>query len=349
MRAVYFEEHGGPEVLKIGELEAPVAGPGEVLIDVHATSLNHLDIFVRRGLPGMQLPLPHVPGCDAAGRVSAIGDGVTEVAVGDRVLVNPSITCGRCELCVRGDASMCRRLQIIGEHIWGGCAEKLVVPQDNAIKIPDHFSYEEAAAVPMVFVTAWRMLVTRGKIRPGDDVLILGAAAGVGSACIQIARRAGARVFAAAGSDDKLEFCRELGADILINYKKEDFLGRVREETGKRGVDVCVDYVGKDTWVKSLKSLARGGRLLTCGATTGYDPQTDIRYIFYNQLEVIGSTTGTKNELLAPLRLLFRGEMKPAVGKVLDLADTAEAHRLMERREVPGKLVIRVSQDSKGK
>ncbi len=349
MKAVYFKKHGGPEVLEVGELEAPAAGPGEVLIDVRATSLNHLDIFVRRGLPGIELPLPHVPGCDAAGRVAAIGDGVSDVAVGDRVLVNPSITCGRCEVCVRGDASMCRRLQIIGEHVWGGCAEKLVVPEDNVIKIPGHFSYEEAAAVPMVFVTAWRMLVTRGKLRPAEDVLILGAAAGVGSACIQIAKGAGARVIAAASSDDKLEFCRELGADVLINYKDEDFLERVREETGKRGVDICVDYVGKATWVKSLRSLAKGGRLLTCGATTGYDPPTDLRYIFYNQLEVIGSTTGTRNELLAPLQLLFRGAMKATIGRVLDLADTAEAHRLMEKREVLGKLVIRVSSDNQGK
>ncbi|MFQ5512682.1 MAG: zinc-binding dehydrogenase [Candidatus Krumholzibacteriia bacterium] len=344
MKAVYFEAHGGPEVLEVGQLDDPVAGPGEVVIDVHATSLNHLDIFVRKGLPGMKLPLPHVPGCDAAGRVAAVGDGVTTVASGDRVLVNPSITCGKCEVCVRGDASMCRGLRIIGEHIWGGCAEKLVVPEENAIKIPDHFSYEEAAAVPMVFVTAWRMLITRGRLRPAEDVLVLGAAAGVGSACIQIAKRAGARVLAAAGTDEKLELCRELGADVLINYRRDDFVKRVREETGKRGVDVCVDYVGKSTWVDSLKSLARGGRLLTCGATTGYDPQTDIRYIFYNQLEVIGSTTGTRNELLAPLQLLFRGEMKPTIGKVLGLAETADAHRLMEKREVPGKLVIRVTQ-----
>jgi NADPH2:quinone reductase len=343
MKAVYFKEHGGPEVLRFGEFDEPTAGPGDVLIDVRAASLNHLDLFVRRGLPGIEIPLPHIPGCDASGVVAGIGEGVGNVSPGDRVLINPTMSCGRCEWCVRGDASMCRSFYVFGEHVNGACCERIVVPAVNAIKIPDKMTFEEAAAVPLVFVTSWRMLVTRGRLRPAEDVLILGAAAGVGTACIQIAKAAGARVFAAAGTDEKLELCRKLGADVLINYNEEDFPKRVRRETAGRGVDVCVDYVGKDTWVKSLKCLATGGRLLTCGATTGYDPATDLRHVFFRQLEVIGSTMGSRNELLAPLKLIFEGKMRPVIGRVFDLAGTADAHRLMENRELLGKAVIRVS------
>ena len=343
MKAAFFERHGGPDVIEFGDFETPAVGHGEVLIDVKAASLNHLDLFVRRGIPGMEIPLPHIPGSDAAGVVSAVGDGVEESAPGDRVLINPTLSCGKCEFCVRGDASMCRSFRIIGEHLKGTCCEKLVVPEENVIKIPDGITFEEAAAVPLVFVTSWRMLITRGRLRAGENVLILGAAAGVGTACIQIAKATGARVFAAAGTDEKLELCKKLGADVLINYSKEDFSKRVRKETGNRGVDVCVDYVGKDTWVKSLKCLATGGRLLTCGATTGHDPATDLRHIFFRQLEVIGSTMGSKDELLAALKLIFAGKMRPVIGKIFELPDTADAHRLMESRNVLGKVVIHIA------
>lgn len=341
MKAVFFNKHGGPDVIEYGELEDPKPGRGEVLLDVKATSVNHLDIFVRRGAPGIKVAFPHVPGCDAAGVVTGVGEGVEGFTGGERVLVDPSITCGRCEFCVRGDATLCTTFKVLGEHIRGAGAERLVVPAANLVRIPDDFSFEDAAAVPMVFVTAWRLLITRGRLRAGEDVLILGAAAGVGTACIQIAKRAGARVFAAAGGDEKLELCSELGADVVIDYRKEDFTKRVREETGRRGVDVCVDYVGKDTWIKSLRSLAQGGRLLTCGATTGYDPNTDLRHVFYRQLEVIGSTMGTRNDLESALKLIFNGQMKPVVGMVMDLKETAEAHRLMEDRKVLGKIVLR--------
>jgi NADPH:quinone reductase-like Zn-dependent oxidoreductase len=343
MKAIYFEQHGGPENLKFGELDDPTPGRGEVLVGVEATSLNHLDLFVLRGLPGLSISLPHIPGCDVAGRVEAVGEGVSAVAVGDRVLANPTLSCGACEYCVRGDASLCRSFGVIGEHTNGACCEKIVLPDRNIIGIPEHLSFEEAAAVPLVFVTAWRMLITRGRLQPGEDILILGAASGVGTACIQIAKKTGARVFAAAGSDEKLELCDRLGADVLINYSNEDFVGRVRKETDKRGVDVCVDYIGKDTWVKSLRSLVRGGRLLTCGATTGYDPQTDLRHIFYRQLQIIGATMGSNNELLAPLRFISRGEIKPVIGKVYELKHTADAFRLMESRNALGKTVIRVA------
>ena len=343
MRAVYYEEHGGPDVLEIGDFDDPVAARRQVVIDVKSASLNHIDLFLRRGLPGLRIPLPHIPGCDAAGVVSEVGEDVTTVAVGDRVLMNPSVSCGQCEFCARGDASLCTTYTLIGETTQGTCCEKIVVPAINAIPIPDSLSFDDAASIPLVFLTAWRMMIKRGRLRAGESILILGASAGVGIAAIQIAKVAGARVLAAASTDEKLELCRALGADVLINYAKEDFVKRVRSATGKRGVDVVIDYVGKETWVKSLKSLASGGRLLTCGATTGHDPQTDLRHIFYRQLEVIGSTMGSRNDLMAPLNLILEGRMRTVVGAVFDLEETAEAHRVMEERRALGKIVIKVS------
>jgi NADPH:quinone reductase-like Zn-dependent oxidoreductase len=269
MKAIYFEKHGDPEVLTLGERPAPALGPGQVRIDVRASSLNHIDCFLRRGLPGVKLELPHIPGCDASGVVSELGAGVTTHAVGDRVLMNPSLTCGKCEFCQRGDVSMCIQFKLVGEHTSGTTCQQIVLPAENAIPFPDSMTFEDAASVPLVFVTAWRMLITRGRLRAGEDVLIHGASAGVGIACIQIAKAAGARVFAAASTEEKLELCRSLGADVLINGEKEDVARRVRELTGRRGMDVVVDYVGKATWAKSLQCLMRGGRLVTCGATTG--------------------------------------------------------------------------------
>jgi len=343
MKAIFFERHGGPEVLTLGDLPEPVTRPGTVKVDVRAASLNHLDLFVRRGLPGMTIPLPHIPGCDAAGVVNELGEGVTGVKIGDRVLMNPSISCGTCEFCQRGDATMCTSYQLIGEHTSGTCCERIVIPAENAIPFPDSLSFEQAASLPLVFVTAWRMLITRGRLRAGEDVLIQGASAGVGIACIQIAKVAGARVFAAASSAEKLDLCRSLGADVLINYEQEDVAKRIRQETSRRGVDVVVDYVGKTTWLRSLQSLCRGGRLVTCGATTGYNPEEDLRHIFYRQLEVIGSTMGSRNELMAPLQLVFAGRMRPVVGAVFDMKDAADAHRAMEARRALGKIVIRVN------
>jgi NADPH2:quinone reductase len=335
-------EHGGPDVLTFGDFEEPAAARGHVVVDVKAASVNHLDLFVRRGMPGVKIPLPHIPGSDAAGVVSAVGEDVAGLSVGDRVLMNPSVSCGRCEFCARGDASLCESYILIGETTQGTCCERIAIPARNAIPIPDSLSFTDAASIPLVFLTAWRMLISRGRVSPGEDVLILGASAGVGIAAIQIAKVAGARVLAAASTDEKLALCSELGADVLINYTTEDFVKRVRSETGKRGVDVTVDYIGKDTWVKSLRSLVGGGRLLTCGATTGYDPQTDLRHVFYRQLEVIGSTMGGHNDLMRPLKLILEGRMRPVVGAVFDLQDTAEAHRMMEERRALGKIVVNI-------
>jgi NADPH:quinone reductase-like Zn-dependent oxidoreductase len=342
MKATYYQEHGGIDVLRYGDVDEPVPGRGEVVIDVKAASLNHIDLFLRRGLPGLKIPLPHIPGCDAAGVVSAAGEGVTDVSVGDRVLMNPSVSCGHCEFCDRGDASLCTTYRLIGETTNGTCCEKIAVPAVNAIPISDSMTLEDAASIPMVFLTAWRMLISRGRLRAGEDILILGAAAGVGIAAIQIAKTVGARVLAAASTDEKLGLCRELGADVLINYAEEDFVKRVRKETDGRGVDTVVDYVGRETWGKSLRSLVGGGRLLTCGATTGYDAQTDLRHVFYRQLEIIGSTMGGLNDLKKPLKLIEAGRMRTVVGATFDLKDTAEAHRTMEERRALGKIIIRI-------
>ena len=341
MQAVLFREHGGPDVLTAASLPDPEISGQEVLIEVRAAAVNHLDIFLRRGLPGILLPLPHVPGSDAAGIVREPGPDVDpRLAVGTRVVVNPGISCGRCEFCTAGFGGQCETYRIVGEHTQGSYAELLKVPADNLLPIPDDMSFEEAAASPLVFMTAWSMMVTKGRIRPGEDVLVLAAGSGVGTAAIQIARLVGCRVFAAAGSDAKLERARELGAEVLINYRREAFDRVVREHTGKRGVDVVIDHVGAETWAQSLRSARKGGRILTCGATSGHSPATDLRHVFYRQLQIIGSTMGSPRDFGEVMRCVFRGQLRPIVDRVLPLRDAAAAHRLIEERQVFGKLIL---------
>ena len=343
MKAVVFHTNGGPEVLLYEDAPDPKAGPGEILIEVHATSINHIDIFLRRGMPGVKVPLPKIAGCDAAGIVREVGSGVSELKVGDRVTINPGISCGHCEFCAAGFGSECTTYQMVGEHIQGAYAQLLKVPAHIALRIPDSMSFEDAAAAPLVFLTAWSMLVGKGRIQAGEDVLILGAGAGVGTAAIQIAKLSGCRVMATASSDDKLEKAKSLGADILINYRKEEFDKRIRDITSRRGVDVVVDYIGNDTWVQSLRSARKGGRILTCGATTGFAPQTDLRHIFYRQVQVLGSTMGSHREFLDVMKCIFRGQLKPIIDRVLPLADASVGHELIEKREVFGKIVLKPS------
>ena len=340
MKVVVFHEHGGPEVLRYEEVPDPKPGPEEVLIRVKATSVNHLDIWVRRGLPGMKLELPHIPGADAAGTIEEIGERVEGLEPGRRVVINPNFSCGSCEYCLQGEDSLCVHYKILGEQVEGGYAELLKVPAKNVIPLPDHLPFEEAAAATLVFMTAWRMLITRAGLRPGEDILILGAGGGVGTAAVQIAKLVGARVFATASTEEKLERLRELGADVLINYRTSEFDKEVRRLTERRGVDVVVDCVGAETWVKSLRSLAKDGRLVTCGATTGPNPQTDIRYIFWNQLHIIGSTMASTKELLDVLKLLWAGKLRPVIHRVMPLREAAEAQRLLEERQVFGKVVL---------
>lgn len=341
MKALRIHEHGGPEVLRFEEApDPPAPGRGQVLLEVRAASINHLDLWIRRGLPGWNVPFPRILGCDAAGTVAAVGEGVTAVAPGDRVCIDPGVSCGTCEFCLGGEKSLCPRYGIFGEHGDGTDGERMLVPEGNCLAIPDGMSFEDAAAAPLVALTAWRMVVTRGRVRPGETVLILGAGAGVGTMAIQFAKLCGARVLAAASTAEKLERCRALGADELVNYAEEDFAKAARRLTDKRGCDAVVDYVGKDTWRKSLKSLRRGGRLLTCGATTGYDPVEDIRYIFFNQLEILGTTMGSAIEFRDAMRAIFRGDARPVVDRVVPLAEAADAHRAIEAREVFGKVVL---------
>jgi len=340
MKAVVFKQHGGPEVLEYTTVPDPKPARGEVLIEVKAASINHLDMFLRRGMPGIKIPFPKIAGSDAAGIVRELGEDVSGLSTGQRVTINPGISCGRCEFCAAGFASQCLSYAMVGENRDGTYAELLTVPAHIVLPIPDSLSFEEAAAAPLVFLTAWSMMVTKGNIRPNEDVLILGAGAGVGTAAIQIAKMAGCRVFATASSDEKLERARQLGADFVINYKTEEFDRKIRDLTNKRGVDVVVDYVGADTWVRSLRSARRGGRVLTCGATTGFAPQTDLRQIFFRQLQIIGTTMGSHRDFLNVMNCVFRGQLKPVIDRVLPLAEARKGHELIEQRAVFGKIVL---------
>ena len=340
MRAVRIHAHGGPEVLKLEDLPDPVPGPGQVLIRVRAASINHLDLFVRRGMPGVRIPLPRVPGSDAAGEVAALGAGVTRFKAGDRVLVNPGASCGCCAFCRGGRDSLCLEYHLLGEHGDGTDAGLVAVPERIVHPIPAGLSFDQAAAFPLTGLTAWSMLVGKARVQPGEDVLIVGAGAGVGVMAIQIAKLCGARVFATAGTDEKLEKCQTLGADVLINHARSPFDKAVRETTAKRGVDVVMDYVGKETWQQSLRATVRGGRIVTCGASTGFDPVEDLRHVFFRQLSILGSTMGSAKEFADLMAAVASGKLKPVVDRAMPLEQVAEAHRLLEARRVFGKLIL---------
>ena len=340
MKAVQFAEHGDRDVIEYDEFPDPEVGRGEVLVDVKAGALNHLDIWTRRGLPGLDLDMPHIPGSDAAGVVEAVGDGVTRFEPGDHVAVTAGQTSGDDEFSRKGDPTLAPDFRIIGEHTRGVHAERAAVPEANLVPVPDHVDWEVAGSASLVFQTAWRMLVTRAEVRAGERVLVLGASGGVGHAAVQIAAHAGAEVFATASTDEKLDHARECGADHAINYEEDDFAERVRDRTGGRGVDVVVDHVGAATYGDSLKSLRKGGRLVTCGATTGPNPDANLNRIFWNQLEVIGSTMATPGEAEEVLRLVWEGEFEPRIRETLPMSETARAHEMIENREGFGKVVV---------
>ncbi len=332
--------HGGPEVLKLEELPDPQAGPGQVLVRVRAVALNHLDVWVRRGWQGLRLEWPHVPGADVAGVIEAVGPGVAQIAPGDEVVLNPGVSCGRCEMCLSGRDNACRHYAILGEHVAGGYAELLAVPAANVLGKPGNLSFDEAACVPLVFLTAWHALVSRAGVRAGETVLVQAAGSGVGSAAVQIAKLLGAAVIATAGSDEKCRKALELGADHAVNYEREDFLARAKAITRRRGVDVVFEHVGKKTWERSLLALADGGRVVTVGATTGWDPPTDLRHVFYRQLSVLGSTMGSKGELFQVLRFVEQGKLRPVLDRVLPLAEAPRAQELLVSRAHFGKIVL---------
>lgn len=340
MKAIVFSEHGGPEVLRYTEYPEPKIGPTDVLVRVRACALNHLDLWVRKGIPGVQIPLPHIPGSDIAGEVAKVGEGVKNVKVGQRVVLAPGLSCTQCEQCLAGNDNLCRRYTIFGYLVDGGCADYVRAPEVNVIPIAGELDFNQAAAVPLVFLTAWHMLVTRAALQAGEEVLVLGAGSGIGSAAIQIAKLIGARVIATAGSDDKLKRARELGADEVINHSKQDIAEEVRRLTNRRGVDVVFEHVGSATWEKSLASLGHAGRLVTCGATTGPDVKIDIRFLYTRQWSVLGSYMGTREELFRVLKLVGQGKLRPVVDRVMPLAEAARAHELMEKRQQFGKLVL---------
>jgi len=342
MKAIVFHQHGGPEVLHYEDAPQPAIPANEVLVRVKACALNHLDIWVRVGIPGVPFPLPHIPGSDVAGEIAQIGADVTTVRVGQKVVLAPGVSCGKCAACLAGQDNRCRQFTNLGYMIDGGCAEFVRCPEVNCLPFPENLSFEEAASIPLVFQTAWHMLVARAELQPGEDVLVLGAGSGVGSAAIQISKFFGARVIATAGNEAKLEKAKQLGADHVINHKSHKIRDEVRRITGKRGVDVVFEHVGTATWDESIASLAASGRLVTCGATTGYAAKIDLRFLFSRQLSLLGSYMGTKSELQTVMKLVTAGRLKPVIDRVFPLAEAAAAHTYLESGQQFGKVVLRI-------
>ena len=357
MRAALFRRHGGPEVLELGDVPEPVPGPGEVRVRVRAVAVNHIDIWMRRGLPAMKLALPHVSGGDVCGVVDAFGpatrttvgrggeDGSAsaDVALGSRVVVNPGISCGICRACLAGRDNLCPRFRMLGEHMHGGMAEAVVVPVENLVPVPPEAAAIDdtaLAALPISFITAWQMLVDKAAVRHGETVLVLGAGSGVGVAAIQIAKLFGARVIAAASTERKLAAARALGADDTIDYVKDELVAAVKRLTGRRGADVIVEHTGAATFPKAVVACARGGRIVTCGATDGYEAALNLRHVFWRQLSILGSTLAPKSCLFGIVDLVAAGRLRAVVDRVLPLADVAEAHRAIEARDVFGKIVL---------
>lgn len=342
MKAIVFHQHGDPSVLHYTDVNEPHLRHNEALVKVHACALNHLDLWVRRGLPGVLIPLPHIPGSDVAGEVVKVGPEVHTVHIGQKVVLAPGVTCGKCPACLAGRDNLCRDYTNLGYMIDGGCAQYVRCPDVNCMPYPENLDWVHAAAVPLVFLTAWHMLVNRAQLRPGDSVLVIGAGSGVGSAAIQIAKYFGAYVISTAGSDEKLAKAKEIGADDVIHHKVMHISKEVRRLTNNRGVDVVFEHVGTATWDESVKSLALGGRLVTCGATTGFDGKIDLRFLFSRQLSLLGSYMGSKEELRMVLRLVALGKLKPVVDKVWPLHDCIAAHTYLEHGKQFGKVVLTV-------
>src|SRR4051794_35463978 len=341
MKVARFHSHGGTEVLQYEEAPEPQIKANQVLIRVRACSINHLDLFVRAGIPGMKFLLPHVLGCDIAGEVVEVGELCERVKPGWRVVLSPGLSCRQCEQCLLGNDNLCRRYTMFGYAVDGGNAELIAAPEYSVIQVPDDLPFEEAAASPLVFLTAWHMLMARAKLQPGEDVLVLAASSGVGQAAIQIAKMFQCRVIATAGGEAKLARAREIGADHVIDHYAQDISAEVKRVTGKRGVDVVIEHVGAATWPKSLESLAPAGRLVTCGATTGFDAKVDLRFLFSKQWSLLGSFMGTMGELHQVLKFVFRKQLRPVIDRVYSLSELRAAHERLERKEQFGKIVVR--------
>jgi len=338
MKAIRFHEHGGPEVLRYEDVPDPILRKDQVLIRVKAVALNHLDLFVRQGVPGV--PLPQIPGSDISGDVAEVGEYITDIKLGTRVLLAPMSFCGVCEKCVSGQQNFCPHFSVLGYRVPGGDAELIAVPRVNVLPIPDELTYDEAASVPLVFLTAWHMLVGRARIQPGQSILILGASSGVGSAAIQIAKLFNCRVIATAGSEWKLDRARELGADFTIDHYKQKISDEVKKITSKQGVDVVFEHVGQATWSESIRSLRAGGTLVTCGATTGFEGSIDLRVLFARQLSLLGSFMGNMGEFHEVMNHVFAGRLKPVVDKSFPLRDAAAAHEYLAKSSMFGKVIL---------
>jgi len=339
MKAARFHQNGPPEVVRVEEVDTPRPGPGEVLIQVEVAAFNHLDLWVRRGIP-IETTMPHVGGSDFAGRVAELGEGVDGPPLGTRVLVNPALSCGRCRECLRGEQSQCTSFRILGEHTDGGFAEYAVAPATNLYPIPDEISVESAAALPVAYQTAWRALITRARVRPADDVLVIGASGGAAAAAVQIAKLAGAHVYAATSGEEKVERVRALGADVVYDRDTVDFSRAVYKDTGKRGVDIVVENVGEPTWEGSVRALAPGGRLVTYGATAGPVVTLDIRRVFWRQIEIIGTTMASRSEFEAMLRAAWAGQLRPVIDTRFPLDEARAAHEYLEAGRQFGKVLL---------
>jgi NADPH:quinone reductase-like Zn-dependent oxidoreductase len=339
MKAVRIHEYGGPEVLKYEDIPVPSPKANEVLVRVKACALNHLDLWIRQGMPKVKT-LPHILGSDMSGEVVEVGELCWRAKPGQRVLLAPGLSCRQCEQCVSGLDNQCRQYTLFGNGVLGGNREYMTVPEYSVIPIPDSLSFEDAAASPLVFLTAWHMLFGRAKLEAGDDVLVLAASSGVGMAAIQIAKMFHCRVIATAGGEVKLAKAKALGADHVIDHYTQDISAEVKRITEKRGVDVVFEHVGAATWQKSVESLAPYGRVVTCGITTGYDVKLDLRPLFTKQQGLLGSFMGTLGELHRVLKFVFRGELKPVIDRVYPMSEIAEAHRRVENKEQFGKVVV---------
>ncbi len=338
MKAIRFHEYGGPEVLRYEDVPEPEIREDEVLVRVRACALNHLDLWVRKGIGNV--PLPHIPGSDVAGDVVRVGEYVDGIREGQRVLLAPMVYCGHCLFCVSGRQNLCKQFSVLGNRVDGGCRELLPARRDYLIPIPDSLSFEQAACVPLVFLTAWHMLAGRVGIRPGQMVLVWGAGSGVGSAAIQIVKLWGGRVIATAGDERKLAKARELGADFTVNHSQQKVSEEVKRLTGGEMVDVVFEHVGQATWPESMRSLKSTGVIVTCGATTGPMVDIDLRFLYSRQLSYLGSYMGTMGELHDVLQHVFSGRLKPVLDRTFPLAEARAAHERLEKREMFGKIVL---------
>ncbi|MCC7430022.1 zinc-binding dehydrogenase [bacterium] len=340
MKAIRIHKHGGTEVLSVDEIPLPNVEDDKILVKIKATSLNHLDLWVRKGMPGLPITFPRILGCDGSGTVEKVGKLVTGFSEGERVLLQPGISCGFCSFCLCGEDHYCKNYKISGEHCDGFNAEFVNVPPQNLVKIPASMTFEEAAAIPLVFQTSYEMLVRKAKIKAGETVLVLGAGSGIGSSAIQIAKVFGAKVITTVGSESKFGFAKKLGADFVVNHS-ENFVKSVREITKKQGVDVVVEHVGEATWNQSLQCLKNFGRLVTCGATTGFDVKIDLRFLFIKNYRLFGSTMGSKGDFHKIIKFFESGELKAVIHKILPFTEVKAAHEMLENRENLGKVVLK--------